>query len=81
MKCPSARHCTEICLKKNQATYFLMPVFIYVENTRRLLHLLVLRYYDFRARNNHCGTIAHKISTSATFLLRCMKKALSCEIQ
>ena len=26
-----------------------------------------------RAKNNHCGTIAHKIGTSATSLLRCMK--------
>ena len=33
-------------------------------------------HYDFRARNNHCGTIAHKIGTSTTFLLRCMKDSI-----
>ena len=27
----------------------------------------------FLARNNNCGTIAHKIGTSATSLLHCME--------
>ena len=52
---------------------FLMLVFICVENIRILFLLLVWRHYEFRARNNHCGTIAHKIGTSATYFLRCMK--------
>ena len=53
-----------------------MNVLINMENTRSLLHLLVQRHFDFRARNNHRGSIAHKIGTSATSVLRCMKDGI-----
>ena len=63
-------------IKSNNIIYLLMPVFTCVDNARSLLHLLLLRH-KFRARNNHCsrGTIAHKIGTSATSLLRCMENS------
>ena len=37
------------------------------------LNLAHSRHYKFRARNNDCGTIAHKIITSVTSLLLYMK--------
>ena len=58
--------------KKIRQYIFLMPGTMCVENTRNLLYFLVQKYYDFRARNNHCGNIAHKVGTPATSLLHCM---------
>ena len=53
-----------------------MPVFVCVENTGSLLHLLVKTHYKFRTKNNHCRIIAHKIGTSPTFLLCYMKDGI-----
>ena len=51
--------------KKIRQYIFLMPVLIYVENTKSI--------FKYRGRNNHCGTTANKIGVSATYLLRYMK--------
>ena len=52
---------------------FLFLFFICMRNTKRLLHLLVERYYMFRVKNNHCKTVARIIGTSPTSLLCCVK--------
>ena len=76
MKCPSDTSVHQDITERKPDNIFLYYLCSQVENKRSLLHLLVKSRYDFRARNNHYGTIAHKTDTSATSctsLLRCMK--------
>ena len=69
--CPTFQS-VEIKPKDNQTTFF-QCLSLFVWKIRSRLHLSVEWYYNFRARNNHRGTIAHKLDTSAISFLCCIK--------
>lgn len=65
-------------ITEKKTTYFLMPAFICVENTRSLFSLLVSTHRKFRARNSHCRIIAQEIGTATTSIVCCFKHGIEC---
>ena len=56
-------------ITERKITYFLIPAFICVENTRSLFSLLV---------STHCKFRAQKIGTATTSIVCCFKHGIEC---